>query len=287
MKIHIIGAGAIGLLIGAKLSINNDISYFVRREEQAEKLLNEGLHYKSNRESFTAKVNAHLIEDYEPADLTFVTVKSYDIKSVLPYLKDASNLVFLQNGLSHIDLVRQFSNLYLGIVEHGAVRVTDNCVEQRGFGRIKVAAFHKEDSLDVFARLNKDDFPFIRAEDYEAILHEKLLANAVINPLTALLNVNNGQLLENRSFKNIAKALSDEVAELLQLEKEAAWSHVQQVIWQTSDNISSMCIDVRHKQRTEVEAILGYLLNISDKNYPNIYYTYHAIKGIERGYLNG
>jgi len=112
-----------------------------------------------------------------------------------------------------------------------------------------------------------------------------LIVNAIINPLTAVLRVNNGGLLENQFYFLVVKNLFTEISFILNLKHPV--DYLQQVIdicKKTANNRSSMLKDIEAKRLTEVDAILGFLLEEAkkqDKKAPQIENLYYLIKGKE------
>src|SRR5699024_11364265 len=88
--------------------------------------------------------------------------------------------------------------------------------------------------------LNNISFPVRFCSSWKILLKEKLIVNAVINPLTALFNVKNGVILSNKYLYDIAEKLCFEAAESLNLDFEENWHRVQTIAKKTSENISSM-----------------------------------------------
>nr|MCG0057130.1 hypothetical protein [Escherichia coli] len=76
----------------------------------------------------TKKVSAIPLEkNIKEADLIIITVKQYHLKEIIPFIKTLTihtPLLFIQNGMSHIEILKNLpqSTLYLGTVEHGAMR---------------------------------------------------------------------------------------------------------------------------------------------------------------------
>lgn len=92
----------------------------------------------------------------------------------------------------------------------------------------------------------------------------KLVVNAVINPLTAIHDVANGQIADDPAIKQQAEALCREANRILKT-VDPAWagvpfSDVLGVALATRDNTSSMRADHRQRHDTEVNAINGVLL---------------------------
>ena len=56
-------------------------------------------------------------------------------------------------------------------------------------------------------------------EDYENMLLKKLVVNAVINPLTAILGIKNGELIENKHYFELVKMIFSEIEQCLATSK--------------------------------------------------------------------
>lgn len=96
----------------------------------------------------------------------------------------------------------------------------------------------------------------------------KLLINAVINPLTAILRVPNGAVVKSPDRLELARTLFRETHEVLGaygLEGEAAdlWNAIVRVSEATAGNRSSMLQDVEAGRETEVDAINGMIVRMA------------------------
>ncbi|WJH33076.1 2-dehydropantoate 2-reductase [Paenibacillus sp. CC-CFT747] len=118
--------------------------------------------------------------------------------------------------------------------------------------------------------LRRAGFTPQRSEDIRTAMWDKLLINAVINPLTGLLSVPNGALLENRESEDLMRRLLQEGVEVLTREGYTAdntiGDRVRTVCRQTAANSSSMLQDLTKGRKTEIEWINGYLLRLADKH---------------------
>ncbi|KAA0019370.1 ketopantoate reductase family protein [Salinicola corii] len=100
-------------------------------------------------------------------------------------------------------------------------------------------------------------------QDIRHRLWRKLAINAVINPLTAIHRVRNGELA-SRAFRPRVAALIAEIAHIMQAEDvpppAQGWDvFIGDVIQATANNRSSMLQDVLANRPTERDAILGPL----------------------------
>ncbi len=290
MRIGIIGGGAIGLLFAHYLSENHDVTIYTRTEEQAELLKHDGLHFVVDEQLWTRKVNANQISEMiRDEELVIVTVKQYHLLAIDEWIKYiTSPLLFLQNGYGHIEFIKELrsSDIFVGVVEHGALRHNPNTVEHTGLGKTKLAVFRGNQSKLRIMDESIPFFPFEWHEDFHSMLLEKLMVNAVINPLTAILSVPNGELVTNFSYEQLMDMYVDELAVLLRIQNVADMrEHVKQVCRITAGNRSSMLKDLENGRQTEIDAILGYVLHEAQQtkqDCPMTRFLYMMIKGKEK-----
>ncbi|MCM3225029.1 2-dehydropantoate 2-reductase [Terribacillus saccharophilus] len=294
MKINVIGGGAIGLLAAAKLGRFHDVRLLTRTREQSDEITVKGLHLGDEVITVEALPAADW-QDLGQPHVWIVCVKQYDLQAIWEKLKLHANaaVVFLQNGMNHTDFLQEEEDfdypLIVGSVEHGALRINSHTVEHTGEAAIRLA-----DLSDLYAevlvnRLHKPDFPILFEKNWHMMLGTKLIANAVINPLTAIYRVKNGELLEHPAFERIAKVLCNEAADALGLEEEQQWANVRRIINATKANLSSMHRDIQAGRQTEIESISGYVRDHAKQAVPYTDFVYYSILGLtkqqERTYL--
>ena len=107
-------------------------------------------------------------------------------------------------------------------------------------------------------------------EDVEPAVWGKLMVNAAINPLTALLRVKNGEILANPSACALMGELACEAASVAEalgvaLPFLAPNRFVEGVALRTAGNISSMLQDVLRGGPTEVDAINGAVVHAGEQ----------------------
>ncbi|MBE7119259.1 2-dehydropantoate 2-reductase [Bacillus cereus] len=292
MKIGIVGPGAIGLLYTFYLQKSNqDVTLFTRNAEQAKELNLTGVTCIRNGERETVFPSILPIESMldKQLDYTFIAVKQYHITDILPFVQGESSLIFLQNGMSHLRVMQKIGNerIAVGIVEHGAKKEDGHTVHHTGIGVTKFGVVRGQSSCfkKVFNCFPFDYFPIQIEDDWKGIMRNKLVVNVCINPLTALLRVENGELISNPFFYQMMEQVFQEVAFLVKEEdKEMVWKMVCQVCEKTSHNTSSMLADVRANRQTEVNAIVGYVLEEAkeqQQSVPTLQFLFNVIKGME------
>ncbi|WP_243289978.1 2-dehydropantoate 2-reductase [Bacillus sp. FJAT-47783] len=289
MKVGVIGGGAVGLLLAGNLSAKHEVTVYTRTKEQACVLSEKGIEIVGEYPFNTKVSRATNSANYEE-DVLFVTVKQYQLRTVVENLKTlpSRTVIFLQNGMAHIDYLEHLKHhdLILGVVEHGVLKQSEHTIKHTGMGRIVLAPYHLK-SMTILEQLQEEieRFPIETTNHWYTLLAKKLLANAVINPLTAIWNVQNGELIENGYFRRAMEQLFNEVWEVLHLSgKEEHFEYIKTICQKTANNRSSMLKDLDENRETEIEAILGYLLQEANKKYlslPLLSFLYETIKGLE------
>jgi 2-dehydropantoate 2-reductase len=112
------------------------------------------------------------------------------------------------------------------------------------------------------AALRSSNFNLQIVDDAQSLIWGKLVINAAINPLTALLQVPNGELLARPATRRMMASLASETAEVAAAEHvhlpfSNPVSAAEDVARKTAKNISSMFQDVRRGAPTEIDAICG------------------------------
>jgi 2-dehydropantoate 2-reductase len=284
MNIGIIGAGSIGMLMAAYLGRDHKVDLYVRREDQKDNLNKLGVSCDTIGDPVS--IQAHLLEKNNVGDhdLLIVTVKQNQIASILEKrIPDSTPLLFLQNGMGHVDLLLDHPNpIFVGVVEHGALKQNDHQVLHTGQGMVKIANVNNEDDLkNIISELNREDFPFFYHSDYYEMLTSKLIVNAVINPLTGLFQVKNGMIVSNPNIKQMAKQVCREACKSLERSFEKDWQRVLAIAESTSENQSSMFKDLLEGRQTEIDAINGYILEKSSVHLPYHEFLVQAIHALE------
>lgn len=263
LRIGIIGAGAIGMLFGAYLSkAGHDISFLVRNKNLKE------LYIKTN--DMTEPIECQLvtsIKTLHQMDIIIVAVKYHDLSSIKNYLDSLPKdipLLFIQNGLLHlkfIDTLKQ-SNILLGSVLHGATKINKKTVQHLGIGTTSIGLYKgKSVILEQLLQIDIGQFPFQFTQNIKQILFKKALLNCLINPLTTIAQVQNGELIKNDSYKKILRSIYEEIIEAFEDWKDLlAWEEVVSLCQNTEFNYSSMLKDFQSNRVMEVDTIVGAVL---------------------------
>lgn len=290
MKIAIVGGGAIGLLFASYLNRKHEVILLCRREEQVRDLQQHHLTIEAQATKRIEKVYAtSKWEEINNVDLIILAVKQYDLQSMMTTFSKNINpqipLLFLQNGMSHLQLLQTtpYEHIFIGSVEHGVSKMNDYHIQVNGIGKTNLALYRGNNER-IYELLDLKDFPFVFMEDYEQVLLRKLIVNAVINPLTALYQVKNGELLHNSYYHRCMSELFTEIIECFPQLNDMMISDIEHICKITKNNQSSMYKDLLAVKKTEIDAIVGYIIEVAKENQKKIPLTtfiYHSIKGIE------
>lgn len=292
MRIGIIGGGSIGLLFSYYLSEHFDVTLYSRTLGQVESIHQNGIQLISNGLTHCRSVKSNTFDHWSgKEELTLIAVKQYHLNDIVKCMREQqsqdSEIVFLQNGMGHIKLLNKLSanTIYVSTVEHGANKKNHFTVEHNGIGLTKLAVYKGKGTLpDSIFTIT--DFPIVMESDYYEMLINKLIINAIINPITALLRVTNGEIIRNERYFSAAKNLFAEVSEILNLKNsESYFQQVVEVCQNTSENRSSMLKDIESHRPTEIDAIIGFILEEADRKKiqaPVCKMLYLLLKGSER-----
>lgn len=180
--------------------------------------------------------------------------------------------VTLQNGLGNQEaLARRLGprRVVPGATTTGATLLGPGLVRVGGEG---VISLERNPALaPIKAALKSADFKVNVVEDARSVIWGKLVINAAINPLTALLRVPNGKLLERPSARELMHALAAEAARVAAAENVDLpfgdpVAAAEEVARKTASNHSSMLQDVLRGAPTEIDAICGAIVKIAQKH---------------------
>ena len=194
----------------------------------------------------------------------------------------------MMNGMQHIEDIQEVApecTLFLATTTAGCHRSGEQWIAA-GEGKTLVGHPDIRPRPSWFDTWQKGIPSLEWCKDINERLIEKVAINACINPLTAVHGVKNGALLDEpyqaKSTQIIAE-VKDILTELGHPELAARLDQtVQTVMADTAENTSSMLSDVMAGRRTEVESIVGWLLQQSEREHPALQAMLNHLKSIEQ-----
>jgi len=217
-------------------------------------------------------------------DLIVLTVKAYQTSEAIESISKVYTgepIITFQNGVGIVELLSEF-DVIPGVITHGANIVEPGVVEHAGYGDTYIGEIDGKisDRVRKLARLFTSSG--LKTEAVTDIMGRRWLKaaiNSVINTITAIADVRNGELLRNAHLMEIAKCLEYELSESLKNKGLKVNLHeaVEDVILKTQENRSSMLQDIKQSKKTEVDYILKPLIGG-----PCSTVIYHLIKVLEK-----
>lgn len=274
----IVGQGAIGLLAASHAVLNGSpfVQLSLRQPWQRPSF---AYHFCREQQDFPILLST--IQPDTPIELLLLPVKAYDCLAAFDchakQLSPNAQIVICHNGLGTIEhlipkLLPQ-QGLWFASTTHGAYKSSPLRVVHSGLGQTTLGPLndvarqifsteprHNAVAHGISAMLG----PCHMVSEIMPFLWQKLAINLVINSLTTIYQVKNGELAKPEYQEQINAILHEFVA-------VAAWagypfgfeeivSVVQQVIAKTAENYSSMLQDFRQQRQTEKDYISGFLL---------------------------
>jgi len=273
MKLAILGPGALGCLLAARLHEAGETVCLVDyQKERSARLLSQGLEVQSLEGTLRrVRLPVGLASEVGPCDVTIVAVKAHQTPTAarnLPVLMAEGGLALtLQNGLGNLEAMAQVvgpRRLLAGVALLGVTRRNEGSIIHAGPGPIFIGipagSQVSEDELAALVEIFQNAGLECQARDQiEVVFWEKLVVNVGINPLTALLRVPNGALLELPHAWEMAVAAATEAQAVAQAAglnlKGDPEERLRQVAVATAANRSSMLQDMLAGRPTEIEAL--------------------------------
>ncbi|MFB6363783.1 ketopantoate reductase family protein [Paenibacillus elgii] len=323
-RFTVIGAGSLGTLFAVRLSeAGHEVEIVVRRAERKAEIEAAGLRLvdavsgteeKSVRAVITVFPRVRLWgekeafggKDESGPHFILLAVKQSAITGELGLelrqcIGPSSWIVCLQNGIGHLEALAQYvpaERLLSAVTTEGAMISAAGEAVHTGSGLTWVGAAGEERTevseiaqKNLVFWLQLAGFSASMSKNISSRIWQKLLINAVINPLTALLRVPNGELLSLPGAGELMRALYEEGVALaralgIRLESDL-WEQLLEVCRRTANNRSSMLQDITSGRLTEIDAITGGLLREADRSgvaLPTHLTVYRLVKAAEAGH---
>ena len=282
----IFGTGALATRIGWHLARGGtDVTLVGTWRDALDVIDAEGLALEVDGElQHAPAASAQLGEPVGPASLVLVLVKSHQTVAIAPHVIRAAApgglVLTLQNGLGNHEVLQeaalQMSTAALdaitigaGVTSLGAMSTGPGRARAGGPGATVLGAAPDmlpgpRGVLEAFAKaLSGEGLDVSIEPDLDALVWRKLSVNCAINPLSAILGLPNGRLLEADDSHTTLRAAAEEVASVAAALGVNAGTPqdladlAETVARNTAENRSSMLQDVERDAPTEIDALCG------------------------------
>lgn len=277
-RILIVGTGALANLFGSRLTAAGfEVTLLGNWKEGVAALKEHGIRVVEGERVISYPVKA--VSDpslLDPFRLALVLVKSWQTpragKQLAEGLVPEGIALSLQNGLGNRETLARIlgrERTAQGVTTTGATLLGPARVRPGGEGEISIGMHPR--IMPLVEMLQQAGFAVKVVDDVDSLIWRKLLINVGINPLTAILGVTNGQLVESASALTLMARAVEEVlgaaaAEGVDLGMSDPLGDVKRVAVNTAQNTSSMLQDVRRGAPTEIDAICGGVCRAAEKH---------------------
>lgn len=272
MRVAILGTGALGCIFAGRLAQQAEVWVLGTWAAGVAAVQERGvvIHEPDGRRRQVRVAADSDPTAVPPADFALVLVKSYQTDRAAAWaarvLAADGLAVTLQNGLDNAPRLAAAVG-----AQRTAVGVTYTGATLLGPGEVRLAAIqptfigHAPGVERLTTLLNAAGLETQVVDNIESRLWAKAVANAAINPLTALWRVPNGELLATVERRALLAALATEAAAVargcgIALPFSDPVSYVEEVCRATAANRSSMLQDVLAGRPTEINSINGVLV---------------------------
>lgn len=280
MKICIIGVGAIGSLLGFYLSARAEVWLLGRWQAHIDAVNHEGLRCELDGAESTRFLHATA----DPAavggcDVALVAVKAHQTAWAAEQARAFCGphgdggvrtlVVTLQNGIGNRELLAAHLGadcVGQGVTSLGATLLGPGRVRHAGRGPTIFGVAHDRARMAELAALFEScGLPAGLSDDLDALVWGKLVVNAGINALSALLRIPNGALAGSAEVRQLIEQAVSEAAAVaaargIRLPYDDAITHVLNAARATAANHSSMLQDVLRGSPTEIATINGAIV---------------------------
>jgi 2-dehydropantoate 2-reductase len=278
MRILIVGAGALGGLVGAFLTrAGEDVTLLETNAARAHLLNTDGLHIvqTGRDESITVPMRVVTSADgLEPFDLVFIAVKTYQtedaVKAALPAAHAGTRFLSMQNGIGNTEVVARLvgpDRVLCGITYHSVQHVGPGRLQFRaGIKPIQIAPFDGivTPAIDAIGEtFHRAGLDTAVVANIDHAVWQKLLHNAAINPVSAITGLTCREILGDEDLLAFMRDLCAEIVAVMRahgvpiVDEEDPFRPLLGSLNALGNNRPTMWQDLARGVRTEVDALNG------------------------------
>jgi 2-dehydropantoate 2-reductase len=272
MRIAVFGAGSLGSAVGGLLSTKHEVT-LVGREAHVREVQRAGLRISGTVMGHFWPRAATDVHELDVQDLVLITVKAYSTREaareIVPLVGAATLVVSLQNGLNNGEVLDHAfgSRAVVGVPVLGANYLGPGEVRMSGLQEVVLGSLsgHLGAAIRTGEVLSECSIPTRISAAIRSEVWMKVLVNASVNPVTALVRHENGHLLRHKELISLCRSLCLEGASAaeangIDLGGVDPFERAMEVVRATSGNRSSMLQDVERGRWTEIDQINGALV---------------------------
>jgi 2-dehydropantoate 2-reductase len=291
MTVAIVGAGAIGGLLGAHLAQAGQEVILIARGENLKAIQAEGLTVRRGIEEICVRPRAtDDVSAVAEADVVFIAVKAHAIAAIAPAvgasLKPDAVVIGTMNGLPwwyfrdrHLESVDPggviarsipYEQVLGSVVYPAASLVAPGVVLHEDGDRISIGepdGSRTERAQAVSRMLTQAGFKAPVQARLRSEIWLKLLGNATLNPLSAITRATMDQIFATEERRQLVRGLMSEVAQVAnayQVELPLSIDKRMEGAAATGAHKTSMLQDLEAGKRLETDALLGSVIELAE-----------------------
>jgi len=291
MKVAILGAGAMGALVGSGFQKGGaDVWLVDPFKAHMDKIANEGLKINLNggeKEELVVMKAVTDPADVGVCDVVIVLVKGMYTKSAVENAKalfDGNTFVLtLQNGVGNADTLTEIfgeNKVGFGVLNLASVLVAPGEINANYKNNVEglyniyfnsVTKDRLQICKDIESVLNKGGFKTIYSTEAELFVWQKLIINCCVNITCAITRLTMGQIFDQPDGKALQREIVKELvavanAKGIPMDYETEWHHWEYDALPTGRrHYPSAAQDMFNERKTEVDFINGAICREGDK----------------------
>jgi len=273
MRICVFGAGALGSALGGMLAGEHEVT-LIGRKTHVSAIMRSGLRL-TGKVNLTSHPKAYAsIGRLSPPDVLIITTKAYDTAGAIDACRGwttaDTKVLTLQNGIGNLEMLRGWkgSRAFGGTTSMGTALVSPGVIRVAGLGMAVIGSdLDEEGAQTIASAFSSCGIPVRLEQELDREIWEKLIVSSCINPITAVLRITNGKLLESAAISRLLEGVVEECVDVarahdVRLQKCSLMSRIRAVAEDTAVNRSSMLQDIERGRRTEIAQINGMVCKL-------------------------
>ena len=278
IKTVVVGAGSVGCYFGGMLARCGQDVTLIARPQHVQAINQNGL--IMDCVNFKEIVKLQAVSGYEPlrnADLVLLCVKSYDTEKVAleikPFLATETVILSLQNGVDNVERAQNIlkNQIYPTVVYVATGMAGPGHLKHFGRGELVLGTTSDLDEksksvLEATAEfLTTNGVPSFVSEEIKKELWLKFLVNCIYNGISAVGQIEYGQMVQVLAVNDFIMSLTREFLEVGMREGvHISWDEAmianKKIAETMAHQKSSTSQDLLKKKSTEIEFLNGFIV---------------------------
>lgn len=280
MKAAILGAGALGSVIGGLMALaGNDIELWDLNDEHIEAINKSGLRLEGPKGELIVPVKAMRPEASEKTpELIILLTKTIHtetaLKGVQRHIDAGAHFLTMQNGLGNAEKLSEFvpkDKVLYGCTMMPGRLIAPGHVASQGNGKtvFKALTQNGRDFAEKTA-FASDLFTLQYCQETDQVIWQKAAFNCALNTICALTNARVGELDTSATIAmaitisaevlNVAKAVG------VSTDHQAVTTQIEHAIAHHTLHKPSMLQDIEAGRQTEIDSLCGYVGQVAKAN---------------------